>query len=233
VEAIRAHQKISKSRARARAAELLTDVEVPNAAQRLDDYPHQYSGGMRQRVMIAMALANDPDVLIADEPTTALDVTTQAQVLDILERLADERGAAVILITHNLGIVAEFCDTVQVMYAGRIVERSPASYLFAHPLHPYTEALLQAVPRTGSAGDELFAIAGLPPSLAALPAGCAFEPRCPVGRGQELCRTRKPQPVTFTVPGGEATAECHFAVQRHAAAGAAPEPETAAEEPGQ
>jgi oligopeptide/dipeptide ABC transporter ATP-binding protein len=213
IEAIRAHQAVSRSRARQLAIGLLRDVEIPHADRRLADYPHQYSGGMRQRVMIAMALANDPDVLIADEPTTALDVTTQAQVLDLLERLAAERGTAVILITHNLGIVAEFCDTVQVMYAGRIVERSPAQRVFDHPAHPYTEALLKAVPRTGSAGQPLLAIGGLPPSLAALPDGCSFEPRCPVGHGREVCVSRVPEPVLLAGPDGPgepAMAECHF-----------------------
>ncbi|HEY7145493.1 MAG TPA: ABC transporter ATP-binding protein [Streptosporangiaceae bacterium] len=217
-EAIRAHQDVSRSRARQLAIGLLRDVEVPAAARRIDDYPHQYSGGMRQRVMIAIALANQPDVLIADEPTTALDVTTQAQVLDLLERLAAERGTAVILITHNLGIVAEFCDTVQVMYAGRVVERGTARQLFSHSVHPYTEALLKAVPRTGSAGEPLFAIGGLPPSLARLGAGCSFEPRCPVGHGQQVCVSQPPEPARFGGPGGEVIAECHFARQRHAAA---------------
>jgi oligopeptide/dipeptide ABC transporter ATP-binding protein len=216
-EAIRTHQKVSRDRARREAIDLLQEVEVPNAAGRMDDYPHQYSGGMRQRVMIAMALANKPDVVIADEPTTALDVTTQAQILDILGRLAAERDAAVILITHNLGIVAEFCDTVQVMYAGRIVERSPVQDLFDHPVHPYTEALLKAVPRPGSAGERLFAIGGLPPSLADLPPGCSFEPRCPVGRGDALCGSRRPEPALFPVAGGSRLAECHYAGQRYEA----------------
>jgi oligopeptide/dipeptide ABC transporter ATP-binding protein len=215
IEAIRTHQDVTRNRARELAIGLLRDVEVPSAARRLDDYPHQYSGGMRQRVMIAIAMANQPDVLIADEPTTALDVTTQAQVLDMLERLATERGAAVILITHNLGIVAEFCDTVQVMYAGRIVERASARQLFDHPVHPYTEALLKAVPRTGSTGQPLFAIGGLPPSLARLPAGCSFEPRCQLGQGREICRNTVPAPARFAGPGGEIIAECHFAAQRH------------------
>jgi oligopeptide/dipeptide ABC transporter ATP-binding protein len=216
-EAIRTHQKVTRGQARRQAIELLQEVEVPNAAGRMDDYPHQYSGGMRQRVLIAMALANQPDVVIADEPTTALDVTTQAQILDILGRLAAERGAAVILITHNLGIVAEFCDTVQVMYAGRIVERSPVQNLFDHPVHPYTEALLKAVPRAGTAGQRLFAIGGLPPSLADLPSGCSFEPRCPVGRGDAVCAGRRPEPVTFPVAGGSRLAECHYARQRYEA----------------
>jgi oligopeptide/dipeptide ABC transporter ATP-binding protein len=216
-EAIRTHQKLSRDPARRQAIDLLGEVEVPNPARRMDDYPHQYSGGMRQRVMIAMALANKPDVVIADEPTTALDVTTQAQILDILGRLADERDAAVILITHNLGIVAEFCDTVQVMYAGRIVERSPVQNLFDHPVHPYTEALLKAVPRAGAAGQRLFAIGGLPPSLADLPPGCSFEPRCPVGRGDAVCGSRPPEHVLLPVAGGSRLAECHYAQQRYEA----------------
>ncbi len=147
-EGIRWHQRgVSGRQARAQAVELLRDVEIPNAERRLDEYPHQYSGGMRQRIMIAIALANRPSVIIADEPTTALDVLTQAQVLDVLQRLVTERQVAVVLITHNLGIVAEFCDKVQVMYAGRIVEQSLVDEIFYRPTHPYTEALLESVPR--------------------------------------------------------------------------------------
>ena len=170
VETIRMHQPgVGRKGARVAAIELLRDVEVPAAARRIDDYPHQYSGGMRQRVMIAIALANEPDVLIADEPTTALDVTTQAQVLRLLDRLVTERGTAVILITHNLGIVAQFCDFVYVMYAGRVVERASTADLFAHPIHPYTEALLGAVPRPDQLErGPLASIPGIPPDLAAL-----------------------------------------------------------------
>jgi oligopeptide/dipeptide ABC transporter ATP-binding protein len=216
LEAIRRHEPgMRKNVARRIAADLLRDVEVTAADRRLDDYPHEYSGGMRQRVMIAIALANQPDVLIADEPTTALDVTTQAQVMDLLGRVVAERGTAVILITHNLGVVAGFCDTVFVMYAGRLVERAPTNALFAHPTHPYTEALLRSVPRPDRLRrGPLPAIAGAPPNLAQLPAGCSFAPRCPLGSDEEVCHTAMPDPVTVVVDGHEAIAECHFAHTR-------------------
>ncbi len=215
-EAILWHQpKLGRRAARRRAVELLREVEIPLAERRLDDYPHQYSGGMRQRVMIAIALASDPDVLIADEPTTALDVTTQAQVLELLERLATEHRAAIILITHNLGIVAEFCDTVQVMYAGRTVERASTVEVFARPSHPYTEALLESVPRPDRLQrGPLPSIPGAPPDLAALPPGCSFEPRCPLGAGREVCRDEFPP----AVPLPHGYAECHFARERRAGA---------------
>jgi oligopeptide/dipeptide ABC transporter ATP-binding protein len=188
---------------------------VPKAERRLDDYPHQYSGGMRQRVVIAIALANDPDVVIADEPTTALDVTTQAQVLDLLDRLVTQHGAAVILITHNLGIVAEFCEFVQVMYAGRIVERATTADIFARPSHPYTEALLRSVPRPDRLErGPLASIPGLPPNLAELPPGCSFEPRCPVGHGREICRTQAPPALRLGTPERPIVSECHFAKER-------------------
>jgi oligopeptide/dipeptide ABC transporter ATP-binding protein len=218
MEGIRRHQRrLSRRGARARAIELLREVEVPLAEKRLDDHPHQYSGGMRQRVMIAIALANEPDVLIADEPTTALDVTTQAQMLDLLERLVTEHHAAIILITHNLGVVAEFCDEVQVMYAGRIVERAPTESIFARPTHPYTEALLKSVPRPDLlARGPLPSIPGLPPDLAALPAGCSFEPRCPVGNGDERCRSVTPLPVQLG-PEKLVLSECHYAPERYSA----------------
>jgi oligopeptide/dipeptide ABC transporter ATP-binding protein len=219
VEAIRRHQPLSQSAARVRAVGLLREVEVPRADRRLDDYPHQYSGGMRQRVMIAIALANEPDLVIADEPTTALDVTTQAQVIDLLDRLVSERHAAIMLITHNLGLVAEFCDTVNVMYAGRIVERAAVSDAFARPVHPYTEALLKAVVRADRLADgPLPAIPGAPPDLAALPSGCTFEPRCPVGRGRDICRSTVPPLVGVGPPEQGAVAECHFAAERWAVA---------------
>ena len=224
-EAIRSHQPRLESKAvEKRAIELLDEVEVPAAARRLDNYPHQFSGGMRQRVMIAIALANDPDLLIADEPTTALDVTTQAQVLDVLERLVTEHEAAVILITHNLGVVAEFCDFVQVMYAGRVVERASTEDLFRHPTHPYTEALLKAVPRPDQMErGALFSIPGFPPSLAHLPKGCSFEPRCFVGNGKESCLAEPPVPTTLGPPNRPVTTECHFAEERwRHATGAAP-----------
>jgi oligopeptide/dipeptide ABC transporter ATP-binding protein len=215
-ETVRRHQRVSRAAARARAVALLEEVEVPQAARRLDDYPHQYSGGMRQRVVIAMALANDPDVLIADEPTTALDVTTQAQVLDLLERLVAHHHAAVILITHNLGVVAEFCDSVRVMYAGRFVERAGVADAFARPAHPYTEALLASVPRPDRLQyGPLPSIPGLPPNLARLPGGCAFEPRCPLGHGRELCRST--EPPEQTVEGDPpVVAACHFARDQRA-----------------
>jgi oligopeptide/dipeptide ABC transporter ATP-binding protein len=225
-DTIRRHQPgLSREAVRERAIRLLREVEVPSAEKRLEDYPHQYSGGMRQRVMIAIALANDPDVVIADEPTTALDVTTQAQVLALLDRIVAERGVAVLLITHNLGVVWQFCDEVQVMYAGRIVERGSVAGVFAHPLHPYTEALIASVPRPDWPKDRpLPAIAGLPPDLAALPPGCSFEPRCPLGHGRAVCIARRPADERFAVGGEVATAECHFAGERLASFTAAGAP---------
>jgi peptide/nickel transport system ATP-binding protein len=181
---VRAHRAgASRAAARARALELLEHVAIPNAAQRIDAYPHELSGGMRQRAMIAMALANEPRVLIADEPTTALDVTVQAQILALLRRLRDELGMAMVLITHDLGVVAETADEVAVMYAGRIVEHAPAAELFAHPQHPYTWGLLRSVPRLDApVGAELVPIPGRPPSLIDPPSGCRFHPRCPYVR---------------------------------------------------
>ncbi|HZQ82266.1 MAG TPA: ABC transporter ATP-binding protein [Gaiellaceae bacterium] len=215
VEVIRHHRRMSRKAARKLAVELLRDVEVPHAERRLDDYPHQYSGGMRQRVMIAIALANEPDLVVADEPTTALDVTTQAQVLEVLERLVTERNTAVMLITHNLAIVAEFCDRVFVMYAGRVVERARADQLFARQGHPYSEALLRSVPRPDMLQrGPLPTIPGFSPSLAHLPPGCPFEPRCPVGNGLEVCRTAVPYPVVLGDPQDPVVAECHFAAER-------------------
>jgi oligopeptide/dipeptide ABC transporter ATP-binding protein len=213
VETLRQHDRsMSRGAARKAAVELLRDVEVAQPERRLDDYPHQYSGGMRQRVMIASALANRPDLVIADEPTTALDVTTQAQVLDLLNRLVSERGAAIMLITHNLGIVAQFCDTVRVMYAGRLVESAEKRELFRAPAHPYTEALLRAVPRPDRLDrGPLPAIDGAPPNLAALPPGCAFEPRCPLGSGRPRCRDEAP--ANRPVQDGR-VAECHFAEEQ-------------------
>jgi peptide/nickel transport system ATP-binding protein len=182
-EAVRAHRDVPRSVARARAVELLELVAISNAARRIDAYPHELSGGMRQRAMIAMALANDPRVLIADEPTTALDVTVQAQILALLRRLRDELGMAMVLITHDLGVVAETADEIAVMYAGRIVEQAPAAELFAHPQHPYTWGLLRSVPRLDApAGAELVPIPGRPPSLIDPPPGCRFHPRCPYVR---------------------------------------------------
>ncbi|MCR6670134.1 ABC transporter ATP-binding protein [Devosia ginsengisoli] len=182
VETILLHEKIGRERAWARAVELLAEVNIPAAAQRARDYPHQLSGGMRQRVMIAMAIACKPRLLIADEPTTALDVTIQAQILELLDRLRRERGMAVILITHDLGVIAEYADRVLVMYSGRIVERAEVASLFAQPLHPYTHGLLGSVPPLEEEVDELVAIEGQPPSPGAWPSGCRFQPRCPQSR---------------------------------------------------
>jgi oligopeptide/dipeptide ABC transporter ATP-binding protein len=225
METIERHQPaLGKKGARTRAVQLLREVEVPNAERRLDDYPHQYSGGMRQRVVIAIALANDPDLVIADEPTTALDVTTQAQVLDLLDRLVTQHRAAVVLITHNLGIVAEFCEFVQVMYAGRIVERAATADIFARPTHPYTEALLRSVPRPDRLErGPLASIPGIPPNLANLPPGCSFEPRCPLGNGKDICRNEPPPPLDLGTQERRIVSECHFARERLARATAAGE----------
>jgi len=209
-EAVQLHQKVGRAQAHRQAIDLLRDVEVTNAASRVDDYPHQFSGGMRQRVVIAMALANNPDVLIADEPTTALDVTTQAQVLDLIGRVADDRGASVVFITHNLGVVAEFCTKVMVMYAGRIVERSPIELVFKQQAHPYTRALFESVPRAGgNFGEKLPTIAGSAPALGSVLQGCAFEQRCPLGAGREDCRTVTPVPTEVDALQGRVVAECH------------------------
>ena len=178
-ESVRAHQRVSKSAARARALELLQEVGIPDPVERLDNYPHQMSGGMRQRVMIAIALASEPELLIADEPTTALDVTVQAQILELLDRLRAARGMAVLLITHDLGIVAGRADRVAVMYAGRLVEEATTAELFARPSHPYTKGLLASVPRITGAVTRLHPIAGTVPAPTAWPAGCRFHPRCP------------------------------------------------------
>jgi peptide/nickel transport system ATP-binding protein len=177
VEMIRAHDRqISKRAARRRAADLLTLVGIPRAADRIDDFPHQFSGGMRQRVMIAMAMALDPALLIADEPTTALDVTVQAQVLSVMRTLQEEFGTAIILITHDLGVVAEMSDEVIVMYAGAVMERAPRREIFYRNHHPYTEGLLASLP--AQSGKRLTPIPGTPPSLISLPQGCPFAPRC-------------------------------------------------------
>jgi peptide/nickel transport system ATP-binding protein len=180
MEAITTHEDVSKKVARRRAVELLRQVGIPNAETRVDDYPHQFSGGMRQRAMIAMALSCNPDVLIADEPTTALDVTIQAQILELIDRLKDDFDSAVILITHDLGVVAEVADEIVVMYAGRVVERGGKRPIFYDPQHPYTWGLLGSIPRLDRPKPEkLHSISGMPPSLINLPRGCKFRPRCP------------------------------------------------------
>jgi peptide/nickel transport system ATP-binding protein len=191
-EVLREHLGLSRAAARGRAVELLELVRIPDPGRRVDEYPHQLSGGMRQRVMIAMALACDPKILIADEPTTALDVTIQAGILDLLRELRDRLETAIVLITHNLGVVADLADRVIVMYAGRKAEEAPVGELFAHPQHPYTIGLLGAIPRPGSAHNgRLQEIPGRVPSLAELPAHCAFADRCP--RADELSWSEVPE----------------------------------------
>ena len=190
-EAVKAHLKMDDTAAMNRAAEMLDRVRIPEARRRLKDYPHQFSGGMRQRVMIAIALSCNPQILIADEPTTALDVTIQAQVLDLMKGLATEFRTATLLITHDLGVVAGTCDRVCVMYAGRVVETAPTASIFKTPAHPYTQALLAAVPRPDQRrGERLAAIGGQPPNLVNLPPGCPFAPRC--RKAQPRCRQELP-----------------------------------------
>ena len=178
-ESVRRHRGVSRAEARAHALEMLRRVRIPAPEKRLDEYPHQMSGGMRQRAMIAMALANDPALLIADEPTTALDVTVQAQVLDLMRALQQESGAALIMITHDLGVVAEMADTVAVMYAGRIVETGPVARIFEDPQHPYTIELMSSMPDLGPRGGRLVTIPGVVPPADAMPEGCRFASRCP------------------------------------------------------
>ncbi len=191
IETIQLHQGLGKKAAREQAVEFLNMVGIPGAKKRVDNYPHQFSGGMRQRVMIAMALSCNPKLLIADEPTTALDVTIQAQILEILQRLADELGTAVIMITHDLGVVAGMCDTVNVMYAGKIVEKGSAKELFKDPKHPYTKGLIESVPRLDQKQqDKLFSIKGQPPNLIGLPDCCPFYPRCP--HVMAVCKNKYP-----------------------------------------
>jgi oligopeptide transport system ATP-binding protein len=190
-ESLELHKGMSKSEARARAIELLKMVGIPNAEQRVDQYPHQFSGGMRQRVMIAMALSCDPLVLIADEPTTALDVTIQAQILDLMRKLQQERGTAVMLITHDLGVVAGMSDRINVMYAGAVAETAETEELFANPRHPYTLGLLNSIPRLDMrTKQKLDPIRGLPPDLIDLPDMCPFSPRCDFS--EEICERRAP-----------------------------------------
>ncbi len=203
-EALELHLKMTSKQARNRAIELLERVRIPEAAKRIDDYPHQFSGGMRQRVMIAMALSCNPKLLLADEPTTALDVTIQAQVLEVMKELTTEFGTAVVLITHNLGIVARYADRVNVMYAGRVVERAAARDLYRDPSHPYTLGLLHSVPRLDEEiRSKLDPIEGLPPDLTNPPVGCRFEPRCRFA--QDVCRAEYP-PMESLAPGH--TAAC-------------------------
>ena len=197
VEAVLLHRDVTKKVARARALELLEAGRDSAPERRIDDYPHQFSGGMRQRVMIAMALVNDPDLLIADEPTTALDVTTQAQILHLMKTLQQEFGSAIIMITHDLGVVAETADDVVVMYAAKVVEHAPVDEIFTRPRHPYTWGLLGSLPRLDADVERLVQIPGQPPSLLNPPSGCRFHPRCPYV--MSVCRTEEPPLVP--VPG--------------------------------
>jgi oligopeptide transport system ATP-binding protein len=202
----RVHDRLSRAEARRRAIEMMDRVHIPSARQRYGDHPHQFSGGMRQRVMIAMALALGPDVLIADEPTTALDVTVQAQIMELLAELQGENHMALVLITHDLGVAADVADRIAVMYAGRVVESGAVRDLYRHPAHPYTEGLLRSVPRADQKGRELTPIAGSPPNPAHIPPGCPFHPRCPYAR--ERCREEEP-PLRTVGPGR--VAACHYA----------------------
>jgi len=206
-EMFRVHRGMNKSDAKARAIELMQRVNIPAAAERVDAYPHQFSGGMRQRIMIAMAIALDPAILIADEPTTALDVTVQAQIMDLLKELQDESGMGLILITHDLGVVADVADRINVMYAGRMVEQAPVHDTYAKPAHPYTKGLIDSIPRLDQKGQQLRAIGGLPPNLLRIPDGCAFHPRCPMAA--DICRTGQPPALRQLTD--ERASACHFA----------------------
>ena len=201
VEMIQAHEEMSTSSARAKAIDLLGLVGIPQPRARAAQFPHEFSGGMRQRVMIAMAIANDPEILIADEPTTALDVTVQAQILEVVQRIQNELNTAVVLITHDLGVVARVTDRVQVMYAGRAVERGSVHEIFEHPKHPYTQGLLTSLPVLGR--DRLTPIPGSPPTMLAPPSGCAFRPRCP--HAADVCAGPLPPPL---VPFGGVETAC-------------------------
>ena len=207
-EAVRLHQNVGKAEARRRAIDMLHKVRIPAPEKRVDEYPHQFSGGMRQRAMIAMALSCNPELLIADEPTTALDVTIQAQILDLLRSLKDELGMSMLIITHDLGIVAETADDVAVMYASKVVEHAPVKELFANPLHPYTVGLFQSRPETGKLRSEkLRTIPGMVPSPLHFPSGCKFHPRCPYN-DKGKCVSEEPELREIT-PGH--FVRCHYA----------------------
>jgi peptide/nickel transport system ATP-binding protein len=206
-EAVRTHQKVSKKEASEMAVDMLKRVGIPRPDERARQYPHEYSGGMRQRAMIAMSLVLNPDLLIADEPTTALDVTVQAQILDLIDRLREEFNAAVVIITHDLGVVAEHCDDIQVMYAGRIVETGDAKDIYYEAHHPYTWGLLQSIARMDVATDRLRPIKGLPPSLIQVPPGCAFNPRCPYV--MDICKKERPELIPSN---GHHASACHLSL---------------------
>jgi peptide/nickel transport system ATP-binding protein len=200
---VRRHQGLSKRAARERAVELIDEMGIPEPESRVDEYPHQLSGGMRQRVLLAMAMSCEPDVLVLDEPTTALDVTIEAQIFELVDELQAAHDVAVILITHDLGVVAGACDRVAVFYAGRIVERAPVDELFARPKHPYTRGLMRSIPRLSADVDRLSPIAGTVPNLAALPSGCSFHPRCP--HATDHCERYDPE---LRDVGGDSEAAC-------------------------
>lgn len=204
-EMFRQHRGMNKSDAYDEAVKLMERVNIPAARERVKAYPHQFSGGMRQRIMIAMAIALNPKVLIADEPTTALDVTVQAQIMSLLEELQAEYNMGLILITHDLGVVADVADRIAVMYAGRIVEQADVHDIYANPAHPYTKGLLESIPRLDQKGQDLAAIGGLPPNLMRIPPGCAFHPRCVIAR--ERCTTDRPELLPV---GPDRAAACHY-----------------------
>jgi peptide/nickel transport system ATP-binding protein len=208
-EAVRVHQRVSKQEAHEQAVEMLRRVGIPRPDERADQYPHEFSGGMRQRAMIAMALSLNPDLLIADEPTTALDVTVQAQILDLLDRLKQEFNAAIVIVTHDLGVVAEHCDHIQVMYAGKIVEAGDRRDIYYGAHHPYTWGLLASIPRLNESDEKerLVPIRGLPPSLIFVPPGCAFHPRCP--HVFDRCRTEVPELLPAD---GHHASRCHLSL---------------------
>ena len=202
IETIQVHLKVSAAEARQRAIALLQETGIPAAEQRIDQYPHQFSGGMRQRVVIALALAAQPELIVADEPTTALDVSIQAQIIALLKKLTQEHGAAVMLVTHDMGVIAEACDRVAVMYAGRIVEIGPVAEVIHHPAHPYTAGLMGSIPSMDIERERLMQIDGAMPRLNAIPSGCAFNPRCP--QVFERCRRERPD----LMPAGATRAAC-------------------------
>ena len=208
VETIQTHLPVSAAEARQRAIDLLKDTGIPAAEQRIDHYPHQFSGGMRQRVVIALALAAEPKLIVADEPTTALDVSIQAQIIGLLKRVCRERGAAVMLITHDMGVIAETCDRVAVMYAGRVAEIGPVHEVINHPAHPYTAGLMASIPDMEQDRETLNQIDGAMPRLNAIPRGCAFNPRCP--RVFERCRVERPE----LMPAGTTQAACWLLADR-------------------
>ena len=207
IETIRTHLPVTQAEARTRAIAALAEVGIPAAAERIDAYPHQFSGGMRQRVVIALALAAEPELVIADEPTTALDVSVQAQIVSLLKRLCRERGTAVMLITHDMGVIAEAADRVAVLYAGRLAEIGPVAEVVARPRHPYTRGLMAATPMATPAGQRLNQIPGAMPRLDAMPPGCAFHPRCPIA--EDRCRTGTPPGIAD----GAGTAACWLATR--------------------